>query len=59
MSELHAALAAHKNFCKAFPREGAGLEAIVDTTDLGCDPQLLIDAAAAKIASLKVSLSLL
>lgn len=55
MSELHAALAVHKALCKDMPRGGAGLESIVDTSDLGCDPQILIDAAEAKLAALKVT----
>lgn len=33
--ELHDALREHKRICKTYPREGAGLEAYVDSSDTG------------------------
>lgn len=42
MDELFSALKTHKELCKKFPRQGAGLEAYVDAGDLGQSPEELL-----------------
>jgi len=51
MSELYAALATHKQLVKKFPRQGAGLESIVDTSDLGCAPETLFASSSSIIGA--------
>lgn len=42
MEELFSVLKTHKEICKKFPRQGAGIEAYVDAGDLGQDPEELL-----------------
>ncbi|KAI1840903.1 hypothetical protein JX265_013399 [Neoarthrinium moseri] len=49
-TELKSALVEHKRICKTLPREGAGLEAYVDTSDTGYTDNVLEAANARETA---------
>lgn len=42
MEELYSALKTHKDLMQSYPRQGAGIDAYVDSGDLGQDPEELL-----------------